>query len=63
MGWSCVPREVVNCADMEFYEALKDILTLIINEGHFPEVFNCTRLVVLNKTPNQTPMVTALRPI
>ncbi len=63
MGWSCVPRAIVDCVEHEFLEALRDILSAIIDEGRFPDVLNCTRLVVLNKTPLQTPSLKSLRPI
>jgi hypothetical protein len=39
----------------EFIEAVKVILEDILNSGSFPEELNCTRLVVLNKTPSLTP--------
>ena len=55
MGWSCIPRALKETEDEQFLEAVTRILEDILNAGKFPEELNCTRLMVLNKTPTQTP--------
>jgi hypothetical protein len=57
MGWSSIPRALGLPEDDEFVTAVTDILEEIVNSGHFPEHLNCTRLVVLNKAPAQTPQL------
>jgi hypothetical protein len=63
MGWACIPRAIGLPDDEEFTAAVTDILEDITNSGQFPEQLNCTRLVVLNKAPSQTPQLKQLRPI
>jgi hypothetical protein len=55
MGWASIPRSLGNINDADLHQKIADILEDIINTGIFPEVFNCTRLIVLNKVPSQIP--------
>ena len=49
MSWSGIPRSVVDPDDGELVSSFRIILENILNTGEFPEMFNCTRLKVINK--------------
>ncbi len=55
MGWAAMPRQIGDPEDSELTEAVAIMLQKIINSGSFPETLSCTRLIVLNKTPQLTP--------
>ncbi len=63
IGWSTIPRSLGAPGNAQLVEAVRMLMEDIINSGHFPEIFNCTRLAVLNKTPAQTPTLKSLRPL
>ncbi len=63
LGWACIPRALGQTDDNLLINSIIKILENIMNTGIFPNVFNCTRLVALNKVPNQIPELKNLRPI
>jgi hypothetical protein len=63
MGWSCIPRKIGDKNDKHLVQAIATLLEKFINQGYIDEVFNCTKLIVLNKDVRNLPSLKTLRPI
>jgi hypothetical protein len=61
MGWASMPRQISNPFDKELMQAVRTLLQGIINSGDLPDIFNRTRLIMINKSSRQVPRLSALR--
>lgn len=69
IGWGGIPREIFTDDFINERQRLdwmmfcKRLLESMINSGTIPQEFNKTRLLCLNKKPNEIPSTSAIRPI